>query len=107
MAEIRALHEAGEYAASIEKLEALLDQSPDHPELNQLYGVALLATRQAALAIWPLRKAAEAPELALKAGVLLARAHLENRSPADAIAAADRVRGLSRARSMRQATVPR
>jgi tetratricopeptide (TPR) repeat protein len=91
VAEIRALHEQGEYAASIQMLEALLDQDPDHPELNQLYGVALLATRQAAPAVWPLSKAAEAPERALEAGILLARAHLENQSPADAIAAADRV----------------
>ncbi|MEE8594540.1 MAG: tetratricopeptide repeat protein, partial [Gemmatimonadota bacterium] len=91
VAEIRALHEEGEYAASIQMLEALLDQDPDHPELNQLYGVALLATRQAAVAVWPLSKAAEAPERALEAGILLARAHLENQSPADAIAAADRV----------------
>ena len=40
--EIRALHEEGGYAASIQMLEALLDQDPDHPELNQLYGVALV-----------------------------------------------------------------
>jgi tetratricopeptide (TPR) repeat protein len=91
VAEIRALHEEGGYAASIQMLEVLLDQDPDHPELNQLYGVALLATRQAALAVWPLRKAAEAPERSLEVGILLARAHLENQSFADAIAAADRV----------------
>ena len=91
VAEIRALHEVGEYAASFQMLETLLDQDPDHPELNQLYGVALLATRQAAVAVWPLSKAAEAPERALEAGILLARAHLENQSPADAIVAADRV----------------
>src|SRR5262249_14817056 len=55
------------------------------------YGVALLRTRQPELAIWPLRKAAQAPERAKEDGLLLARALLAGGSAEDAVQQASRV----------------
>jgi predicted Zn-dependent protease len=89
--EIRSLQEAGEHAATIAPLRELLEASPDDPELNHLYGVALLRTRQPELAIWPLRKAAQHPDRALEDGLLLARAMLAGGSAEDAVAQASRV----------------
>ncbi len=90
-AEILELHQSGRYAETIEPLEALLDRTPDDPELNHLYGVALLATGNTALAVWPLRKAAEDPERAVEDGLLLGHAQLSGGSTGDAIATADRI----------------
>ena len=44
--EIRRQQELGEFAATIGPLRELLQATPDDPELNHLYGVALLGTRQ-------------------------------------------------------------
>jgi tetratricopeptide (TPR) repeat protein len=90
-AEIRELQANQRYAETIGRLETLLDRDPDDPELNHLYGVALLATGNAALAVWPLRKAAENPERAVEDGLLLAQAQLAGGSANDAIATADRI----------------
>jgi Flp pilus assembly protein TadD len=54
--DIRAFQQEGEFEATIEPLRELLRATPDDPELNHLYGVALLGTGQPELAIWPLRK---------------------------------------------------
>jgi predicted Zn-dependent protease len=89
--EIQHLQEAGEHAATIAPLRELLEESPDDPELNHLYGVALLRTRQPELAIWPLRKAAQHPDRALEDGLLLARAMLAGGSAEDAVGQANRV----------------
>lgn len=90
--EIHGLHEAGRYAESVEPLRALLEASPDDPEVNHLYGVALLGSGQAGLAIWPLRKATQSPERAIEDGLLLTRALLQSRSNAEeAIQVANRV----------------
>jgi len=64
LGEIRNRHETGQYAATLEPLRELLQASPDDPELNHLYGSALLALGQPDLAIWSLRKAALDPERA-------------------------------------------
>jgi len=89
--EIRSLQGGGEYAETIAPLRELLERTPDDPELNHLYGVALLRTRQPELAIWPLRKAAAQPDRALDDGLLLARAMLAGGSAEDAVAQAKRV----------------
>ncbi len=89
--DVRGLQEAGHFAASIEPLRRLLAESPDDPELNHLYGLALLESRQPELAIWPLRKASQHPDRAVEDGLLLARALLRGGSPADAVEAASRV----------------
>src|SRR5262245_28234395 len=89
--QIRGLQEEGQYPATVAPLRDLLERTPDDPELNHLYGVALLRTRQPELAIWPLRKAAQAPERAKEDGLLLARALLAGGSAEDAVQQASRV----------------
>ncbi len=91
LAEIRSYQQAGRFAETIEPLRARLDETPDDPELNHLYGLALLETNQAALAIWPLRKSADDPERAVDDGLLLVRAILEGGSPEDAVEVASHV----------------
>jgi tetratricopeptide (TPR) repeat protein len=89
--EIRLLHERGRFAETVDRLRALVDEDPERPEVNYLLGAALLRTGESGLALWPLRKAAESPDYAVDAGVLLARAMLRGRSTHDAVAAADQV----------------
>jgi tetratricopeptide (TPR) repeat protein len=89
--DLRSLQQAGRFAETIGPLGERLDEAPDDPELNHLYGVALLQTNQAALAIWPLRKSAQDPERAIDDGLLLARATLGGGSADDAVKVANRV----------------
>jgi tetratricopeptide (TPR) repeat protein len=91
LVEIRELHRRGQFAESVARLRALADEDPDRPEVNYLLGAALLRTGEASLALWPLRRAAESPDYAVDAGILLARAMIQGRSTHDAVAAADRV----------------
>jgi superkiller protein 3 len=89
--EIHSLQEGGEFAATLGPLRELLEKAPDDPELNHLYGLALLRTRQPELAVWPLRKAAEHPDRAIEDGILLARALLAGGSAEDAVEQASRL----------------
>ncbi|MBW1883142.1 MAG: tetratricopeptide repeat protein, partial [Deltaproteobacteria bacterium] len=89
--EIRELHGAGRFAASIDPLRGIIDQDPSQTEATLLLGRALLRTGSAGLAVWPLRKAAEAPEYAVEAGLLLTEAMLESRTAHDAVNEIDRV----------------
>jgi tetratricopeptide (TPR) repeat protein len=89
--EIRELHARGRYAATVDELRRLVDEDPTRAEANLLLGVALLRTGDSALAVWPLRKASEAPEHAVEAGLLLAQAMLENRPGPDSVTAIDAV----------------
>src|SRR5262245_11726886 len=74
---VRSLEEEGRFEASLEPLERLLRERPADPELLYLCGEANVRTGRASLALWPLRKAQEAPEWAVRAGTALARAALE------------------------------
>jgi len=85
LVEIRSQLGAGEPAATLEPLRELLKAQPDDPELNHLYGSALLATGQPELAIWSLRKAADDPERAVDDGMLLAVALLRGGTAEDAV----------------------
>jgi len=88
----RALHAEGRYEESLVTLAALLDQDPGDPELNHLYGVALLQTAKVGMAVWPLRRAAESPEYAVEDGLLLVRALLRGTLPDEnAVTAVNRV----------------
>ncbi|TFG91601.1 MAG: tetratricopeptide repeat protein, partial [Myxococcales bacterium] len=95
LAEIRVRHEAGEFEPTLEPLRELLKTTPDDPELNHLYGVALLGSSQPELAIWPLRKAAQDPDRAIDDGLLLGLALLRGGSAADAVEQAHRVLALA------------
>jgi len=89
--EIRSFQQAGRFAETIEPLRARLEETPDDPELNHLYGVALLQTGQAALAIWPLRKSAQDPGREVDDGLLLMQAILGGGSAEDAVNAGIRL----------------
>jgi Tfp pilus assembly protein PilF len=62
----------GDFAGSIEPLRTVLEERPDDPEVNYLYGRALTATGQPSLAEWALRRAAQDPEWIVPAGSQLA-----------------------------------
>jgi len=89
--DLRSFQQSGRFAETIAPLRERLDENPDDPELNHLYGLALLQTNQSALAIWPLRKAAEDPERAIEDGILLVQAILNGGSAEDGAAAASKV----------------
>ncbi|HIF92913.1 MAG: tetratricopeptide repeat protein [Myxococcales bacterium] len=91
---IRGMHEEGRYAETLELLASLLDESPDDLALNHLYGVALLATGNSGMAVWPLRKAAEAADDGVEDRLLLAAALLRSTSSEDGIVALGQVLAL-------------
>ena len=86
---IRRLHARNQYEESLEGLQALMDEDPTNLEVNYLFGKTLMHIGELSLAIWPLRRAVESPEYAFEAGMLLARATLDSRTPEDAIGAID------------------
>ncbi|MBW2231307.1 MAG: tetratricopeptide repeat protein [Deltaproteobacteria bacterium] len=69
-------------------MRELLEEDPSQSEVNFLLGRALLIRGEPGLAVWPLRKAAQDPEYAVKAGLLLTRATLSSRFKNEAIRAA-------------------
>ncbi len=91
LAEIRQLHAAGDFQASIAPLRSLLQRDPSLPEANFLLGIALVQTGKPVLAVTPLRKAAEDPDHGVTAGTLLAALLSSNQQHQAAAAAAGRV----------------
>jgi predicted Zn-dependent protease len=86
---IRGLHARNRYEASLEGLRTLMDEDPTDPEVNYLLGKTLMQMGEPSMAIWPLRRAVESSEYAFDAGMLLAWATLDSRTPEDAVAAVD------------------
>jgi predicted Zn-dependent protease len=86
---IRGLQARNRYEESLEGLRALMDEDPTDPEVNYLFGKTLVHVGELSLSIWPLRRAVESSEYAFDAGMLLARATLDSRTPEDAIGAVD------------------
>lgn len=70
--EIRDLHDQRRHAATLEPLRELLEARPNDPEVNYLYGVALVETGDPSLATWVFRKAAEDPKWMVPATLELA-----------------------------------
>ncbi|HEY8156003.1 MAG TPA: tetratricopeptide repeat protein [Myxococcota bacterium] len=91
MAEVRALQDVGQFTASIDELREILAIRPDDAEASYRLGVALVQTGEASRAVWPLQKAAESPDYAVAASLLLASAHFANGNFEAVVAAADRV----------------
>jgi tetratricopeptide (TPR) repeat protein len=89
--DLRSFQQSGRFTETIGPLRERLDETPDDSELNHLYGLALLRTGQSALAIWPLRKAAQDPDRAIDDGILLVQAILDGGSAEDASLAASHV----------------
>jgi predicted Zn-dependent protease len=66
-----------------------MDEDPTDPEVNFLFGKTLMHIGEPSLAIWPLRRAVKYSEYAFDAGMLLAQATIDSRTPQDAIGAVD------------------
>ena len=89
--EIRDLQEGGRFDDTLEPLRAMLDEDPNQPEVNFLFGRALLRVGEPGLAVWSLTRASEFPEFASEAKLLLAQVLIESRGPRDALAVLDEV----------------
>jgi len=89
--EIRALHEEMRFEDTIEPLEGLMRTRVDDPELQYMYGVALMGTGRPSLGLWSLRSAREHPEWAVRAGMALAQAAVNSGDGEAAMDAASRV----------------
>ena len=87
--QVRSLVAQERYEAALEPLRSLLQENPDDPELNYLYGSALNRSASSRLAVWSLRKAAEDPAWSLRAYQELAAAQIAAGNWAEAIEAAN------------------
>jgi predicted Zn-dependent protease len=88
---IRQQQASGDFRGSIEPLREILHERPDDPEVNFLYGYALVHTEQETLATWALRKAMADPHWLVPAGIQLAYAALATTDYNEAIDAASKV----------------
>ena len=79
-----------DFTGSLDALSQLAEERPDDAEVQYRYGLALVASGQAALALWPLRRAAQTPEWELRANFPLASAFLQIGSHDRAIELMDR-----------------
>jgi len=88
---VHGLLEQGQYIESLELLEALLEERPDDPELQYLYGTTSVVAGRASQGIWSLRRAREFEGWEIRAGVELARAGIHTGDNALSLEAATRV----------------
>jgi tetratricopeptide (TPR) repeat protein len=79
------------FAKSLEPLRKVLEDSPDNPEANYRYGLALLASGQNSLAKWSLRKALDSPQWLERAGIPLATTAIQLGGYDEAVEVATRV----------------
>src|SRR5262245_15069766 len=84
--EARLLTERGRFDEAVPVLTELDYEDPRDPEVNHLYGLALLRTRNAGMAVWPLRAAARTPGREVEDGLLLAEALARGSEPVGAVA---------------------
>lgn len=91
LAEVRDLHAASEFQASIEPLRDVLARDPDNAEANYLLGLALVQTGKPVLATTPLEKAAGSDDFGTPAGTLLAAVLASRQEHEAASRAAERV----------------
>jgi tetratricopeptide (TPR) repeat protein len=83
--DIRELQQKGRYAETVDALRGMVDANPDDLELNYLFGRALYNTGEGGLAVWPLQRAAESPEHAVEANLMLADVSLQTRENQEAL----------------------
>ncbi|CAM9336937.1 unnamed protein product [Discosporangium mesarthrocarpum] len=76
--DVRSLQAEGRFEASLEPLRALLEASPEDPEVNFLYGRALNRTTSSPIAVWSLKKAGEDPAWHTRAYLELATTSMQN-----------------------------
>jgi tetratricopeptide (TPR) repeat protein len=89
--EVRELQSAGRFDESLPLLRALLDERRDDPEVQYLYGHALVQSGQISLAQFALRKAMDSREWLVPAGIELALANVLTDNAEGAIEAATRI----------------
>src|SRR5262245_3581307 len=87
----RAQDEKGDFAATVEPLRKLIDERPDDPEVGYRYAMALIQTGDQTVAIFPLRRAMEAPGWLKKAGLPLVGLLITAGAHGEALAICDRI----------------
>ncbi len=85
----RELVRLGRFEEAVAPLTRLHRADPTDYEISHLYGLALLQTDNAGMAIWPLRTAAQHPGHEVEDGLLLARALSTSAVPMDALRVVD------------------
>ena len=88
--DVRSLQAQGRYADTLEALRAMMETTPDDPEVNFLYGRALSRTSSSPIAIWSLKKASEDPAWRTRAYLELTAASMQNGDAPGAIENANR-----------------
>lgn len=88
---IRKQQAAGDFAGTVEPLRTMLLEHKHDPEINYLYGRALVYTGWPSLATWPLREAMEDPAWLAPAGIQLAQASLITDDFNEAVKATTRI----------------
>ena len=76
MLEVAEFHAQSRWEESVPLLARLVDQDPENPEVNRLYGIALIQTGEYGLAVWPLQKVLRSPEADTSSALLLAQAFM-------------------------------
>jgi tetratricopeptide (TPR) repeat protein len=89
--EVKRMQATGHYRQSLGPLRDLVDAKSEDAEIYYLYGRALSATGERDAAVWPLRKAMDAPEWVTAAGLQLASDAFDSGNSASAILIMDRV----------------
>ncbi|MEM7411805.1 MAG: tetratricopeptide repeat protein [Myxococcota bacterium] len=87
----RELIKAGELDPALEILREAVEKNPDDPQINLMYGRALITNQQPSLAAWPLRRAASHPDYAVPANMALAHSLVNTNNNHDAVRAAERI----------------
>ena len=85
LTEARQLQDNLRFQESLEPLRQLIAERPENSEIYLLYGTALIRTGAPSLAVWPLRRAMEDPDLTVKAAILMAAAATQTGNVASAI----------------------
>jgi tetratricopeptide (TPR) repeat protein len=91
IAQARDLHSAGRFADSLPLLQAQLAERPGDPELQYLYGYALVQTGQLTVAQFALREAMRSPEWLVPAATELATTQILTDNAEGAVEAATRI----------------
>jgi tetratricopeptide (TPR) repeat protein len=91
LSELRSLQNEGKSAETLDPLMELARLHPDHAEVSFRLGLAMIAVGRATEAVFPLRKAAEADEFAVSAGIVMASTLSQTGNHAEALRAAERV----------------
>jgi len=91
LAAIRTQQDDGKAADTLSELKKLIEDHPEHPELNYRLGLAMLAAGRPTEAVFALQKAAAADDFAVTAGIVLSSTLAQTNNAAEAMRAADRV----------------